>query len=333
MIRPACIRLSLCPLLVPTAGVAQESSPSRPLTEARRLIEQERAESALAVLEPVLRQRSTPAEAFLLLAYCRLLLGEQEAAATALESALERDPDAVEAWQVHGALALERERYADAADAFRRLQELEPAEAAEYDLNIGAALLLGGDLPTASRHFNRYLSANRTESGAYFLVAKNYALGERWDLAVQHLEAAIRLDERSRRRARHDPNFAPLRDYEPFVRLLATDIHRPTPDARRASRVFASEPYDGGRGALLTGVLNALQLGGQRFDPAVEVTDEWALIWSDMRIKVSNHPDGGGEIELSAPPTAFSADEWQRRTADLFRQVEEQLALLGLHSR
>ncbi|MDX1644508.1 MAG: tetratricopeptide repeat protein, partial [Thermoanaerobaculia bacterium] len=94
MTRPTCTWLALCLLLVPAAGFGQESSPSRPLAEARGLIEQERPEAALEVLDPVLRQRTAPAEAFLLLAYCHLLLGEQTAAATALESALERDPDA-----------------------------------------------------------------------------------------------------------------------------------------------------------------------------------------------------------------------------------------------
>lgn len=319
-------------VFVPLASSVQGAATGSPLEEARRLIEQERPQAALEILEPLLGDRPAPAEAFLLVAYCRLMLAEEDEAAAALEAALDRDPRSIEVWQLKGALALERQRYEEAVTAFRRLQELEPSETREYDLNIGAALLLGGDLPSASRHFNRYLLANRTDSAAYFLVAKNYALAEHWELAVQHLDAAVRLDERIRRRARHDPNFQPMREYEPFVRLLATDSYRPPPDGRRTSRVFA-EPYDGGRGPLLTGLLNALQLTGRRFDPAVEVTDQWALLWNDVRIKVSNHPDGGGEIELSAPPGTFSAEEWRRETASLFEEVEEQLALLSLHSQ
>lgn len=331
MARRRLLPLAALWLLAVPALYGQQPSESTELERARSFVEQQQPEQALAILEPMARKKKASAEVHLLLAYCRFLEGDVEAGRTALARSLELDPSYVEAWQTAGALALEDENYQEAAAAFRTLQRLDPLEATTYDLNIGAALLLDGDLATASRHFNDYLRAHRADWTAYFLVAKNYALAERWDLAVQHLEAAVKLDERARREARRDPNFAPMSDYEPYARLLATDTFRPAPGDHYRSEVFAA-PFDGGHGILLTAVLNAVQLSGRRYDPAVEVTEDWALVWTDVRIKVTNTPDGGGRIELFAAAADFSPQAWRDRTDALLEGIREQLALLDLHS-
>ena len=100
-------------------------------------------------------------------------------------------------------------------------------------------------------------------------MATNYAIAARWDLATQHLQAAVGLDERIRRRARTDPNFTDMAQYSPFDTLLKEDSYRAPSGAYIRSKVF-DEPFDGARGKLLSAVLNALQMqiesnaGGER---------------------------------------------------------------------
>ncbi len=142
----------------------------------------------------------------------------------------------------------------------------------------------------------------------------------------------MRLDERSRRRARVDPNFGPLGSYEPFQRLLAVDGFVPAPGSHRHTERFDAA-YDGSRGNLLKAVLNALQFSGQPFDPNVELTDEWALVWSDLRLKLSNAPEGGGQIDLSAPAESMSAAEWEERRKALIEEIRAQLAMLSIRRR
>ena len=111
------------------------------------------------------------------------------------------------------------------------------------------------------------------------------------------------------------PPPGPLGTYEPFQQVLATDSYSPPKGSHRHRELF-EEAYDGSRGPLLKAVLNALQFSGQAFDPAVEVTDQWALVWSDIRLKLSNAPEGGGQIEMSAPADRMTPGEWEtRRTA------------------
>ena len=160
-------------------------------------------------------------------------------------------------------------------------------------------------------------------------MASNYALGQHWELAVGHLEAAVRLDEKSRRRSRTDPNFGPLAEYEPFQALLARDSYQPGPDAHLHIEAFGA-PYDGGHGKLLNATLSALQFSGRPFDPNVEVTDQWALIWGDLRLKVANAPTGGGQIEMTAPAAAHTARKFSQLTSELIGQINEQLARLAM---
>ncbi len=64
-----------------------------------------------------------------------------------------------------------------------------------------------------------------------------------------------------------------------------------------------------------------------RIDPRVDATPDWAVLWSEFRIRVGTNAAGRGEVELSAPATAFPPAEWQRRTEAFFQTVARQLAL------
>jgi hypothetical protein len=58
----------------------------------------------------------------------------------------------------------------------------------------------------------------------------------------------------------------------------------------------------------------------------VEVTPEWALLWWEARIKVSETADGG-VVELSAPPEACGAPEWELFADELFRAIAARVAV------
>jgi len=144
--------------------------------------------------------------------------------------------------------------------------------------------------------------------------------------AAHALEHAIALDERSRVRARLDPNFEPMLEQPPFPTLLASDRWVPPPDYVVARRAYPRR-YDGPEGKLLGAVLDAVQLSGRPFDPRVDATPDWVLLWSEFRIRVGTNDAGQGEVELAAPATTFPPAEWQRRTEAFFQTVARQLAL------
>ena len=199
-------------------------------------------------------------------------------------------------------------------------------------MNQGAVELLAGQLQDASAHFERYLRHQAGSADAVYLVASNYALAGYNALALQHLQRAIALDEKVRRRARLDPNFGDLAGSANYQALLATDKYQPPPGSYSAQRTFRA-PYDGAGGALLSSVLDALQLAGRTFDPQVEVTPDWALVWWDLRIKVRRGEGDQGVIELSAPAHVFTPQEWRERADWLFSETERRLALREAQER
>ena len=324
-------RCVLSLLLVGSGGAAMlaaQGTGDETIGQARSLLEQERAAEARALLEPLANATPPSAEALFLLSNAHFVLGEAAAGRAALERTVELDPSLRDAWVTLGALDLAEGRYEAALAAFRRAQQLDPG-ADDNLVNLGATHLLLGDLAGASRHFNGYLAERRSDGMAYYLVAKNYAVGEYWELTVQHLEASFLLDETLRRVARRDPTFAGAASYPSFVELMDTDSFRPAAGSHLRSEAF-SGTYDGSHGVLLRATLNALQLAGRPFDPNVEVTDRWALIWAEARMKLSNG-DTGGRIDFSAPADAFSADDWTRWVDEVSRQIREQVAVLSFN--
>jgi hypothetical protein len=185
-------------------------------------------------------------------------------------------------------------------------------------------LLLQGKLQAASGRFESYLKKQPGIADASYLVASNYAAAGYAALAVANLRHAIELDERSRLRSRTDPNFTGLSNDPHYQEILATDSYRPPAAGHIATRTYDT-PYDPADGTLLSSVVEAMQLAGERFDPRVETTPDWALIEGDMRIKVSRGADGKGVVQASAPFERMPITDWQRRTAKLFQQIAVQL--------
>ena len=74
----------------------------------------------------------------------------------------------------------------------------------------------------------------------------------------------------------------------------------------------------------LRAVLDALQTSGLPYDPRIEVTPDWALVWSEMRIKISAL-EAGGQVELSAPAERFTPEQWRQKSEALLRQIAVRL--------
>jgi tetratricopeptide (TPR) repeat protein len=297
------------------------------LARARGLLEQERLEEAEEALAVIFRRRSVPAEAYLLRSTLLFMEGERGRGREDLDHALELDPGLREGWLNRAALDLSERRLDGALDALLKARDLDPA-AVENSLNIGAVLVLMGRADEAASSFADYLERRPGSAEAAYLVASNYGMAGALDPAVQHLRQAIALDERSRLQARTDPNFADLASQPAFDRLLREDAYTPPPGSYVRSRSFDAA-YDGGRGRLLQAVMNALQLSGRPMEQRVEVTPDWTLIWSDIRVKVSPTGPTSGLVELSAPAERFAPESWEAETDALLREIAAQLIQLA----
>ncbi len=204
--------LALGALAVPTPPAA--ASPAKPdraqaLAEAQELIDGDRPDEALQRVEPLLTKNADDAPALLIRGTARLMLGDVEAGRRDLDRSLALDPGQRRGWLNLAALHVAEERYDDALHAFLEAEKLDRT-APENDLNIGAVLLLQGKLKPASERFASYLAGGGATADGNYLVATNYALAGYAALAVEHLRRAVELDERSRLRARTDPNFSGL---------------------------------------------------------------------------------------------------------------------------
>jgi tetratricopeptide (TPR) repeat protein len=317
----------LLALSVPSDGLLAQGSD--PVVAAQAALDAGDPEKAIDILKPVLRRDGKNARALLVRSTANCELGELESCRKDLDQALKLDPTLRQGWLNRSGIAIAERRYDDALVALVEAEKLDPS-APDNALNQGAVLLLQGKLEPASARFESYLAANPRSADAHYLVATNFAHAGYSALAVQYLGRAVDLDERSRVRARADANFADLGTNKAFAQLLAVDGFRPPAGSSTASRIYRTA-FRGRGSLLLTSVLNALQLGRTPMDPRVEVTDEWALLWADLRIKLAKHGEEETALELSAPPGAFSAAAWDRRTREFFEAVD--LELLKLERR
>jgi tetratricopeptide (TPR) repeat protein len=288
------------------------------LARARELVDAGDAAAAVALLDGLLKHQPL-AEGYLLRSTAHFMLGDLAQGSEDLDQALETDPSLRQGWLNRAALSISEGRIDAALESFKKAQELDPG-APDNDVNIGVALLLKGELEKANGSFARYLEHHPDSADAFYLVATNYAMAGYAGLAIQQLQRAIAVDEKSRLRARTDRNFSDLTANSRFQEILSTDAYRLPPGAHFAAQDF-DLPYAGSSGGLLSVVLEILQLNNQPFDPRVEVTPGWALIWADFRIKVSTTTAGKGRVELSAPAPHFTLTVWRRRTEELFRQI------------
>ena len=297
------------------------------IAAAQELLDADHPEEAMTRVAPLLTRNADDAQALLVRGTARLMLGDVEAGRRDLDRSLSLDPGQRRGWLNRAALAISEERYDDALQAFLTAEKLDP-KAPENDLNIGAVLLLQGQLKPASDRFAAYLAGGGASADGNYLVATNYALAGYAALAVEHLRRAIQLDERSRLRARSDPNFSALAANPAFSELMTTDGYRPPEGAYSASHPFPVA-YDRADGELLRAVIDTLQLTGHSFGPQVEVTDHWALIWGEARIKVSNTLGDQGLVQVSAPADRLTPAQWRDLTEGLFRGVTARLATRG----
>jgi tetratricopeptide (TPR) repeat protein len=315
--------LGLLVLAAPLAA-AQRPEPVKPseIAQAQILVDAGRPAEAIPILDRVLRRQPNDARALFLRSTARLLTDDLPGGRADLDRVLVLDPKNRQAWLTRAGMEIAETRYGPALEALRQAEALDPA-AADNHLNIGAVQLLQGQLPEATDRFRRYLAAQPEAAEPFFLVAKNFAAAGYAGMAVEHLRRAIELDERWRVRARTDPSFGGLAAHTGFQQLLAIDSYRPPAGAWRAERTY-NAAYDGGEGLLLGAVLDALLTLGERVDPRVEVTPDWALVWGEVRIKVAPHA-GGGVVELSAPAERFTAERWQAESERLFRAITLQI--------
>ncbi len=251
------------------------------------------------------------------------MLGNLNEGKRDLNRSIELDPTNRQAWLNRAALDLADGNYPGALRNFGRAEALDRSSP-DNSLNIGAVLLLLDRFDEAGDRFKDYLARNPGDAQARYLVASNYAMRGFVQPAIANLSRAIALDEKVRRNARTDPNFAPLNEFPAYQRILSTDTFRHDRGAMVVEQSYDS-PYLAGQSLVLDAVISSLQLAGRPFDPQVEVTPAWALVWSDVRIKVSDNGGSGTRLEISAPPGRFSSGQWQALTAQLLRDVTVQL--------
>lgn len=309
---------------LPAAAAAAGAGRAQTLAAAQELLDADRPEEALTRVAPLLERDADDAPALLVRSTARMMLGDLEAGRRDLDRSLALDPGQRRGWLNRAALAVAEQRYAASLEAFVTAEKLEPA-APENNLNIGAVLLLQGKLGPASERFAAYLAGAGASAEGTYLVATNYALAGYAALAIEHLRRATELDERSRLRARGDPNFSSLAANPTFVELMETDGYRPPEGAYTASQTFPAR-YDREDGELLRAVVDTLQVAKRSFDPRVETTDRWALIWGEVRIKLGNTLGGQGLVQVSAPAERMTPAEWNELTATLFRGIAVRLA-------
>ncbi len=293
------------------------------LAMAQRFLDQGRGPQALEVLDGVLKKDQKNAQALFMRSTALIMEGDLAGGFKDLQRALKIDPGLRQGWLNLAGLEIAEGRFKAAYDALLEARKLDP-EAPDNDLNLGAVLVVQGELDRAASHFENYLQAQGTSAEAHFLVAANYALVNSEEAALEHLKRAIEIDEGFRLRAREDERFLGLSSLDYKV-LLNTDAYAVPPGAHQVAAAF-EVPYRQSDGKLLYAVLDALKQLGEVYDPKIEANPRWALIWAEMRIKVSNQGNGTGVVSLSAPAGRFTSDEWHRRSQALFKAVHQILS-------
>ena len=315
-------------LVLATVFLFAADAPAQPWSDARlaraqAFLDAEQPGPALTLVEQVLEESKSNAGALLLRSTGRVLLGDISGAYKDLKRATKIDPSLRQAWLNLAGLEIAEGAYDDAAKALVKARELDSGAADSY-LNLGAVAVLQNDLATAEQEFGGYLEREPKVAEAHYLIATNWAIGGQEDRAVEHLEQAIRHDERWRLQARQDERFS-LLSGPAYAELLRTDGWTPPPGTHQTAAAF-SMPYVRTDPKLLYAVLEALRRIGRAYEPAVEANEGWGLVWAeDLRIKVYNQPDRSGVVNLTADPASMSASDFERAAQTLFRAIYEEL--------
>ncbi len=314
------VGIVLTGFLLATGSLA--SVAERILDEAQQLLDRGAPEQALAKLDNALRRGKPNARALFLRSTARFMVGDHEIGVIDLREALKLDPSLRQGWLNLAAAEMAFERYDAAYQALSEAKKLDPA-APDNELNLGAVLLFLQRRDEAEAHFSRYLALNPGRGESALQVASNYALIGAIDPMIRYLEQAFAADERLRLRVRGDAKFS-FFHLDAFLQLMTTDTYQPPTGAHQVQAAFPVRYATGDR-QLIDAVTDALRDQKMAFDPTIEATESWALIWGDLRVKVSNQASGSGVVALSAPADRFTADEWHRRSQALFRSIQERL--------
>ncbi|MEM9293029.1 MAG: tetratricopeptide repeat protein [Acidobacteriota bacterium] len=322
-ILPLLLALMLLPTALPTShALAADSSRESRIERARELLDAQRPEAVLKMVEPLLSRGKKDGEALLLRSSAHYMLNDRINGGRDLERALELDPTLRQGWLNLAAVRLAEQNYDAALAAFEKARALDP-DNPDTALNIGAVQLFAGRLSDAAEGFKAYLDQRPGSGEAHYLVAANYAITGYAALALRHLQTAIQLDEPLRLQARTDPALQSVVDTAEGRRLFALDPYRAQEGDHILERSYSIAAYDGGRGPLLGAVLDALANGGIALDPRVEVTEDWAVMWSDFRIQLDDRgAEGGGRVRLSAASDRLSPQRWKVLTDRFLRLLE-----------
>jgi len=293
------------------------------LLSLRALLKAERSREAIQGAQKLVKRESGNAEAWFLLSEAHLMEGDLKSGREALNKALKLDSSLRQGWLNRAALDMAEQRFEGAIEAFRTAQSLDPSATDSY-LNIGTALLLSGNLPEGEASFKTYITRTPRDGDAHFLVASNLALAGYRAKSAEYLQQSIELNERNRLRVRTDPNFNEASAAPEIQDLLLNDRYQPPPGSLNAANVF-EVPYTGTTSKVLYAVVDVLQLGGYPVEQQVEVTPEWAVLWSDVRVKILARGRTHSEVQLIAPPGSHLPAAWQARTDKFFREVAVQL--------
>jgi tetratricopeptide (TPR) repeat protein len=305
--------LLFCLLLPSTAQAKQDDQ----LRQAEQQLQAGNPKAALALVEKTLQKHNPSGAALLVAGTAHIMLGDTRRGEEDLRRALSLDPTLKQGWLNLAAVEIASVRYTAAYDALIKAQELDPQDM-ENQLNLGAVSALDGKKELAANHFARYLQAI-PDAQSHYLVAGNYALGGFESLAVEQLRKAIDLDEKYRLKMRSDNKFI-LLESSAYLALLNTDSYRPPAGAHSAAAGFKAS-YSRQDGVLINAVLEAMQDLSEPYDPRIEATEQWTLIWGAMRIKISNQSNGTAVIRMSAPVSLCDRNEWQKRTQTLFQAI------------
>ncbi|WP_181919235.1 tetratricopeptide repeat protein [Alkalilimnicola ehrlichii] len=143
---------------MPGSGVPEEE-----FGRAVALLQDERYEDAVAVLEPLAERRPDNASVGINLAIAHRELGDDEAAKKRLEKVLARNPEHPEAHNLYAIQLRRLGQFDDARTAYQRVLELAPEHRhAHLNLAILCDIYLH-DLECAQTYYDRYLTLSNKE--------------------------------------------------------------------------------------------------------------------------------------------------------------------------
>ena len=293
----------------------------------RDLIDRQQPAQALELLETLSNGKSNgkkiSAEGLMLRGVAKIMLGELKTGSLDLEKAVKKDPGLRDGWLNLAGLEIAEGKFEQALKLMQKAHDLDPS-APDSHLNLGAVKIMLGRRSEADKNFERYLQLDSSAEASY-LVATNYGIGGHEKEALKHLQRAIEGNERNRLRARQDDRFAGLASLDYKV-MLNTDFYSIPADHLHVAAAFRA-PYDQRNPRLLYATMSALDTVSIDYEPEVETTARWALLWAadGLRIKIYNQESGTGVVKLSRPRQGITTAEWQRLSQELFRAIQDRL--------